>query len=114
MSFMSLYIPIVLFPRFPPRPGTRWVVPEGAEKRNSGNPKNLWHGNNRFFSGGTWEEIAGNEHRSCVGHRKEDRHEDYAVSRYRAPLKTVLPSRSKRPHVNARQVSRALLYSTPN
>ena len=34
---------------------------EGAEKRNSGNCEILCHGNNRFFSGGTRQEIAGSE-----------------------------------------------------
>lgn len=80
-----LYVVVVLFSLFPPRPGNPPAVPEGAEERNSGNREILCHGNSRLFSGGTREKIAGNEPFQCLGHRKEDRHGDNAVSRYRAP-----------------------------
>ena len=82
---VPLYVVVVLFSLFPPRPGNPPAVPEGAEERNSGNREILCHGNSRLFSGGTREKIAGNEPFRCLGHRKEDRHGDNAVSRYRAP-----------------------------
>ncbi len=53
LCLCDLYVVVVLFSLFPPRPGNPPAVPEGAEERNSGNREILCHGNSRLFSGGT-------------------------------------------------------------
>ena len=72
--------------------------------------RKFWcYGNNRFLFQRRLKRNREKQAVAVAGLHMEDRNVDSAVSRYRAPLNIVLPSRSIKTACNARKVYRALL-----